>query len=455
MSSSRVKLHRFISWWLVVFSIGIIATGYSQARGLFQDLYFLSAVHRLFEIFFLSFLITHVLITLVHFRINWRSTIEKIRAKRSTNINALRVIQRVSSWAIVVFTTLVVLAGLNGIEFFAASVEDTIPFEWHRFFDFFLAVSIIIHVGVGLRFVAIRRRVRGPVANTVVAGIVIVLLFISTGLNLPRDVTSSNNNPFGTGTGYTKTIRDGSYGFSSENITSIRPDIFKPGSFSMFDVLIELDRLGAIELEYHFDSSMNTHVIDSLDELSNLWYGVVYSGGWREGNVFRMDHYPWKEGTTLYLYEVKPSHIEDIYESFREEIIRKQNNNGSIILPRVTIEARDGRWHYYNVSVYTHNLRSDIFQNGTITAIDVIMSMGEQGLITYDVEWYDSIADASVVRSYWVEMLNNRTAHGTCGFVYESGSEIFEGFIGNHIHLPSDSRVINSPYYMYWFWICL
>ena len=40
-------------------------------------------------------------------------------------------------------------------------------------------------------------------------------------------------------------------------------------------------------------------------------------------------------------------------------------------------------------------------------------------------------------------------------FVYKSGSNIFVGFKVNHIHLPSDSRVINSPEYMEWFWICI
>jgi hypothetical protein len=107
------------------------------------------------------------------------------------------------------------------------------------------------------------------------------------------------------------------------------------------------------------------------------------------------------------------------------------------------------------VNVTAHNLRNDTFQLGVITALDVIMSMGDQGLITYSLEWYDSIGTANVVRSYWVEMILGRKAHGTCGWVYESGDNDFYGFTGNHIHLPSDVRVLNSPEYNLWFWICL
>ena len=41
------------------------------------------------------------------------------------------------------------------------------------------------------------------------------------------------------------------------------------------------------------------------------------------------------------------------------------------------------------------------------------------------------------------------------GFVYEAGSLYYVGFRGNHIHLPSDFRILNSPYYVEFFWICI
>ena len=96
-----------------------------------------------------------------------------------------------------------------------------------------------------------------------------------------------------------------------------------------------------------------------------------------------------------------------------------------------------------------------IFQEDVITAIDVIMSLGDQGKITYTLQWYDAISTATYVRNWWVESINDDIAHGTCGFVYEAGSRKYDGFRGNHIHLPSDTRIIYSPEYLEYFWICL
>jgi hypothetical protein len=248
-------------------------------------------------------------------------------------------------------------------------------------------------------------------------------------------------------------IADVRYGFNSENIETMRPDIFKPGAFSMFDVLVYVAEKANLRLEYHLNDTMNTYFIDSLNGTGNWWYMAWYSGGWPESNVYRMDHYHWKPGTTLQMYHPYSLFIGRAYKAFRLEVERRQTNNGSIVVPIVKIQGRGAYYEFTEVNVTPHNLRSDIFQNGTITAIDAIMSLGDLGLLTYQIQWYDSLGSASVVRNYWVEAINHHVASGTCGFVYESGDDDIGP--GNHIHLPSDSRVLNSPEYVEWFWICL
>jgi len=114
-------------------------------------------------------------------------------------------------------------------------------------------------------------------------------------------------------------------------------------------------------------------------------------------------------------------------------------------------ETLAGELHFENVLVEPHNLRSDTFQEGVITAIDIVLSLGDQGKIDYDLQWYNSIGSAEVVRSYWVERINDSQASGRCGFVYETGFPSFH--LRNHIHIPSDFRPINSPEYARWFWI--
>jgi hypothetical protein len=247
----------------------------------------------------------------------------------------------------------------------------------------------------------------------------------------------------------------GSFDYDSKNIITVRGDIFNEGLFSIFDILVYLDNTNKIDMEYHLDKELNTYVIDSINGENNFWYEAYYDGGWPENNVFRMDHYPVKEKMTIKIFQTSDSEINDYYSIFRNEVSRKKENNGNIIIPEVLIRSPTNNLRLRNVLVTPHNLRNDVFQNGVITAIDVIMSLSDQEKLNYNLKWYDSIGSAEVVRDYWVEAINDDVAHGRCGFVYEAGSEKFNGFRGNHIHIPSDIRVLNSPEYVEWFWICL
>jgi hypothetical protein len=245
----------------------------------------------------------------------------------------------------------------------------------------------------------------------------------------------------------------GNFKFDPKNIRTSRPDIFKEGYFSLFDILVHLDSINKIDMDYQFSESMNTHVINSINGIGNYWYYSYYSGGWQENNAFRMDHYPYKDDTTTVLYKESGSVINSIYDVFQNEVVYRENNDGKVKIPKVKIQSPNNNLEFKNVEVTAHNLRSDQFKDGVITAIDVIMSLGDQGKITYDLKWYEEIGAAKVVKNYWVHRINKDEAYGTCGFVYEEGS--YEMMYRNHIHIPSDSRVLNSPDYEEWFWICL
>jgi hypothetical protein len=239
------------------------------------------------------------------------------------------------------------------------------------------------------------------------------------------------------------------------DVETKRPDIFRNGSFSAFDVVAHLGERGVIDLDYSFDESMDTHVIHSINNRTSLWYQVVYSGGWPEINAYRMDHYLWKTGTELTVYTEDEDFIERIHDTFRDEVTRSDRNFGAVIIPEVFILAPDIELRFSNVEVTPYNLRRDVFQEDVVTAIDVILTLGEQGLITYRLQWYDEIGDADYVRSFWVESINGKESIGTCGWVYEAGAQELHGFNGNHIHLPSDVRPLTSPQYVLYFWICI
>lgn len=274
----------------------------------------------------------------------------------------------------------------------------------------------------------------------------------STRIENPPKIPQEETIPGNQGT---LTITNRTFRFDPTTIETIRPDIFNPGFFSMFDILVHLDRTGQIDLQYHFDESMNTHIIDSIDNEPNWWYQTYYSGGWPENNVFRPDHYPWKDGTTLTFYKESEERLDRIYSTWEEEIVRKTQHNQTIVIPTVEINSRTFSKVFTNVTIKSHNLRTDIFQEEIITAIDVILSLQEQNKITSELQWYESIGSAGTVKSYWVESIDKDRAYGSCGYVFEAGSTQFPFFSGNHIHLPSDTRVLNSPEYVRYFWICI
>jgi len=245
------------------------------------------------------------------------------------------------------------------------------------------------------------------------------------------------------------------FSFNPEEVQTVRGDIFKEGYFSIFDVLVHLEQKGKIDFDYYFDEEMNTHVIDTLDGRGRWWYDAYYDGGWRERSVFRMDHYPYKDEMSLKMVQINAEQLEAIYDTYREEINRRNENDGKVIVPEVIIEGKNHEMVFENVEVNSHNLRDDMFQPGVVTAIDTILSLGEENKISYDLQWYESIGTADVVKSYWVNRINEEESQGRCGFVYEAGNEEFYFFRGNHNHIPSDIRVINSPQYVKYFWICI
>ena len=282
------------------------------------------------------------------------------------------------------------------------------------------------------------------------------LLPTEDGQVVPSTLHSSRN-PSGIG----EVIIEGGAGLFEFNATEIetsRPDIFQPGHFSLFDILVHLDKRGDINLGYHFDESMNTHIIDVIDDKTDWWYWAHYSGGWPETNVFRMDMYPYKDGTTFRLVQRSADVLESIYKSFREEVDRLRMNEGEIIIPEVAITSTKFSEHleFENVVVTPHNVRNDVFNPGVVTALDILLSLLEQGeLFQIKLTWYEQIGTADVVGSFWTEQINQAGAYNRCGFVYETGPLAFSGFRGSHIHIPSDTRVIVSPEYALWFWICL
>jgi hypothetical protein len=289
--------------------------------------------------------------------------------------------------------------------------------------------------------------VKGAVTKTAV--IIVVILMLALVFQNP----TFQRILFG-GDNYIAIDGVGDFQYFPSKIETVRSDIFQEGHFSVFDILVYLNNTGKINMEYHFDSLKNTYLIDNINGMKNWWYQAYYDGGWPENNAFRMDHYPFKEKMIIRIMRENEGKINRIYDVFEAEGQRESQNGGGLVVPTVIIRGTRQELRFQNVQVTPHNLRNDMLQNGTIVAIDVIMSLGDAGLIDYELQWYSNIGSAEV-KNYFVEKINSDKSHDRCGFVYEAGSYNFRGFSGNHIHIPSDIRVINHPDYVEFFWICI
>jgi hypothetical protein len=248
----------------------------------------------------------------------------------------------------------------------------------------------------------------------------------------------------------------GTFYFDPVDIVTVRPDIFNKGYFSVFDVLVHLDETDQLKMEYEYSKEIRTHIINEINGVENWWYQAYYDGGWAERNVWRMDLFPYKDRMTIQIIQIDELSLFNIYEVFLRDSQRRNSQVNNLKIPKIVIRGESLEISFENIEVKSHNLRNDFLVEGTITAIDAILTLGDMGLISNSIKWYESIGSAGVVKNYFVDEINGEKSVGRCGFVYEIGEKEYLGFRGNHIHIPSDIRVIDTiPEYIEYFWICI
>ncbi len=166
----------------------------------------------------------------------------------------------------------------------------------------------------------------------------------------------------------------------------------------MFDALVQAAKHSDLQLEYHFEEAMDSHVIDAINGHTAWWYRAQYSGGWTEANAIRRDMYPYKNGAQLRVHKENDARLDAILESFRQEVDRLASHGGQVIIPDITIRSPDWTRVFQDVIVSAHDLRSDLLQPGAVTGLDALLSLGEDGeLSRLKLTWYEGIGCADPV----------------------------------------------------------
>ncbi|MBU1050247.1 hypothetical protein KKG90_09530 [Candidatus Bipolaricaulota bacterium] len=289
------------------------------------------------------------------------------------------------------------------------------------------------------------------------------LLSTDTGWSLPSGYAQGR---LATQTGTLEIRGLGELTFSPADITTLRPDIFLPGHFSVFDVLVHLAETNGFELDYAFDEEMQTHVIRSLSGLSGWWYDAHYQGGGFDKTVVRIDQFPVKDGMSILLYLEDPSRLEAINEHFREQVARLAENEGVVIIPSVTLVSSTATVEFRDVAVSAHDSRTDVFQSGVITTLDVLLSLGDQGVLAeLGLDWREEEGDIPIVDGYYVVAIQAEgftpETTGSCVLTHQISGETIAEYLAphthtmSHIHLTADLDVLVSPEAIEWLWICL
>ena len=245
---------------------------------------------------------------------------------------------------------------------------------------------------------------------------------------------------------------------SPRDVQTLRPDIFNKGYFSVFDCLVQVCKEHNIELRYHLDKKLRTHVIDSINKEENWWYAAHYHGGGRcEEPIHRMDTHPYKDWMKIRIFQVPRERIEQIYSAFKVETNRIKANKKKVLVPEVAIRTPNQELKFTDVEVRPHRIRSDMFRPDVITAADVMLSIAEKGGLSVDLVWREQFGTA-LVQGYYFVRFNEDQAHGRSGFTYSLGEKVNDmppqghRTGNNFFYMTSDIRVIVSPEYMRWKW---
>jgi hypothetical protein len=439
---------RKLSWLLFILTFLGVVTGYMLTRTESQPVP--TVVHVILSVVFVLLLMYHVYVYTFLVKYNWKKGFNSLLVRKISGISFVILVLRVSGIIILISGLFVFISGLD----YYFVLNEPFSLSNHVIADNIFYIAFSVHMAAGLKLL-LHRKKKSRFVQNLSSVLFLMVLFLPAFAFESGFVYNITEEP-----GNSVQVDGVVYSVDPLFMSQARPDIFQEGKYSMFDALVMVSEKKGLDLKYHYDPEMETNVIDSLKGSSNWWYEGYYDGGYTsvpfgEINYQRMDEYPWKEGATLRMVRVSPDELEERYEVFRTEIMRKDENGGRIIIPRVIIEGRENIYNYGSVEVYAHNLRNDTFRDGVVTAIDAVMTLGDLGYLSYTLKWYDSIGTAEVVRSYFVESIDRDSSYNRCGFVYECGEPGYEFFKGNHIHIPSDWRVLKSPEYLKYFWICI
>lgn len=136
-------------------------------------------------------------------------------------------------------------------------------------------------------------------------------------------------------------------------------------------------------------------------------------------------------------FEPFPKQMTDRREYLWKKQVDRYHQNGNKIVVSQLRDEVEGTIFEKNIDVKAHNLRPDLFKEGTITLADVFMTANHELQTPISFTWWPTLSTGTRAGSYSVNQVEDVRASGSRGFnIYAGELESGHDFYRN-LHLPS------------------
>ncbi len=260
------------------------------------------------------------------------------------------------------------------------------------------------------------------------------------------------------------------YAAQPDSPIPLRPDVYAEGHFSVMDVVLYASHVrDDLDVKAIWSEELGTHLLSTawdtdgdgtlseaeLNNRSTDWYPSYI---WHDGEFDRLQGTPNLE--TVYVradlglakskmrIRIQPYNsavTERRNMQFKLQADRRRANGDKVIVPLVwAIDAQGNDVvKVQNLEVTAHDLRTDIFQPGVITSMDVWLSLQDQGLADVRFTYWGTMSTEAEVNNYALTSVNGLRAQGMVGWAAATG-EMFttQDFFLDDLEWPTPSALM-------------
>ncbi len=159
MPISGLKAHRITSWLLVLLALLTVLFGYISARRLFPPYDLFIFLHLAMQWSLISITILHLILSRKYMKLKMSRIIKGLKSEKAYYTSLLRLVQRITKWAIIILAILIGISGMLYFEWYALLFGDFFIFDWHIDYNLLLLLFLIVHIGIGAKFYLTQKRI--------------------------------------------------------------------------------------------------------------------------------------------------------------------------------------------------------------------------------------------------------------------------------------------------------